>query len=162
MHYLRKNDQEAESLVHSMRRLYSGYCFAWYGYDELSTALHLVYNPHLVVHYLRNFQSEGFVAKPEEYSAVQSTTILKSISDVREFSVNDLVELIASKSVQSKIKTEFGYSELLSVGKDREMTWSLLFYFGSLTIGPGGSLRVPNDIVKSEVSHVLILPKWSE
>lgn len=76
--------------------------------------------------------------------------------------MNDLVELIASKTVQSKIKTEFGYSELLSVGKDREMTWSLLFYFGSLTIGPGGSLRVPNDIVKSEVSHVLILPKWSE
>ncbi|KAF9307681.1 hypothetical protein BG003_000381, partial [Podila horticola] len=67
------------------------------------------------------------------------------------FSVNDLVELIVSKSVQSKIKTEFGYSELLSVGKDREITWSLLFYLGILTLGPDGSLRVPNDIIQSEV-----------
>ncbi|KAG0007446.1 hypothetical protein BGZ81_004865, partial [Podila clonocystis] len=119
-------------------------------YDESSSPLSLVYNPHLVLHYLSNFQSEGFVAKPEESTAVHSTTILKSIADVGEFSVNDLVELIVSKSVQSKIKTEFGYSELLSVGKDREITWSLLFYLGILTLGPDGSLRVPNDIIKSE------------
>ncbi|KAF8949039.1 hypothetical protein BGZ52_006237, partial [Haplosporangium bisporale] len=150
-HYLRMNDQEAEPLLHSIRRLYNGYCFAMSGYDESSSPLPLVYNPHLVFHYLSNFQSEGFVAKPEESTAVHSTTILKSIADVGEFSVNDLIGLIVSKSVQSKIKTEFGYSELLSVGKDREITWSLLFYLGVLTLSPDGSLRVPNDIIKSEV-----------
>ncbi|KAG0074343.1 hypothetical protein BGZ92_003433, partial [Podila epicladia] len=149
-HYLRMNDQEAEPLLHSIRRLYNGYCFAMTGYDESSSPLPLVYNPHLVLHYLSNFQSEEFVAKPEESTAVHATTILKSIADVGEFSVNDLVELIVSKSVQSKIKTEFGYSELLSVGKDRETTWSLLFYLGILTLGADGSLRVPNDIIKSK------------
>lgn len=156
-HYLRMNDQEAEPLLHSIRRLYNGYCFAMSGYDESSPPLPLVYNPHLVLHYLSNFQNEGFVANPEESIAVHSTTILKSIADMGEFSVNDLVELIVSKSIQSKIKSEFGYSELLSVGKDREITWSLLFYLGILTLSPDGSLRVPNDIKKSEVSNVLLL-----
>lgn len=156
-HYLHMNDQEAEPLLHSIRRLYNGYCFAMSGYAESSSPLPLVYNPHLVLHYLSNFQSEGFVAKPEESTAVHSTSILKSIADVGEFSVNDLVKLIVSKSIQSKIKTEFGYSELLSVGKDREITWSLLLYLGILTLGPDGSLRVPNDIIKSEVSNVLLL-----
>ncbi|KAG0347172.1 hypothetical protein BG004_008328, partial [Podila humilis] len=150
-HYLRMNDQEADPLLHSIRRLYNGYCFALTDDEESSSPLPLVYNPHLVFHYLSNFQSEGFVAKPEESTAVHSTRILKSIADVGEFSVNDLVDLIVSKSVQSKIITEFGYSELLSVGKDREITWSLLFYLGILTLGPNGSLRVPNDIIKSEV-----------
>jgi len=138
-----------------MRKLYNGYYFAMSGYDESSSVTLPVYNPHLVFHYLSNFQSEGFVAKPEEPTAVHSTTILKSIADVGEFSANDLVELIVSKSVKSRIKAEFGYSELLSVGKDREITWSLLVYLGILTLNPDGSLRVPNDIIKSEVSVVI-------
>ncbi|KAF9917174.1 hypothetical protein FBU30_000919, partial [Linnemannia zychae] len=114
-HYLRMNDREAEPLVHSMRKLYNGYYFTVSGYDESNPAPLPVFNPHLVFHYLSNFQSEGFVTKPEESTAVHSTRILKSISDVGEFSVNDLVELIVSKSIKSKIKSEFGYSELLSV-----------------------------------------------
>ncbi|KAF9343232.1 hypothetical protein BGX26_006060, partial [Mortierella sp. AD094] len=150
-HYLGKDDQDAEPIVHSMRRLYNGYFFAMSGYDEYNSDPALLYNPHLVFHYLSNFQSEGFVAKPEESTAVHSTAILRSIPEMGEFSVNDLVELIVSKSVQSKIKTEFGYSELLAVGKDREITWSLLFYLGILTLGPNGSLRVPNDVIKSDV-----------
>lgn len=146
------NDREAEPLLHSIRRLYNGYCFALTDSDESSSLLSPAYNPHLVFHYLGNFRRDGFVAKPEESTAVHSTTILRSIADVGEFSVNDLVELIISKSVKSKILTEFGYSELLSVGKDRVITWSLLFYLGILTLGPSGSLRVPNDVIKSEVS----------
>ncbi|KAF9368308.1 hypothetical protein BGX21_006659, partial [Mortierella sp. AD011] len=68
-HYLRLNGQEAEPLLHSIRRLYNGYCFALTDYGESSSRLPLVYNPHLVFHYLSNFQSEGFVAKPEESTA---------------------------------------------------------------------------------------------
>ncbi|KAF9150525.1 hypothetical protein BGX20_005656 [Mortierella sp. AD010] len=120
-HYLGKGDQDAEPIVHSMRRLYNGYFFAMSGYDDYNSDPALLYNPHLVFHYLSDLRSEGFVAKPEESTAVHSTTILRSISDMGEFSVNDLVELIISKSVQSKIKTEFGYSELLAVGKDRQV-----------------------------------------
>ncbi|KAF9368773.1 hypothetical protein BGX21_006350, partial [Mortierella sp. AD011] len=150
-HYLGKDDQDAEPIVHSMRRLYNGYFFAMSGYDDYNSDPALLYNPHLVFHYLSDLRSEGFVAKPEESTAVHSTTILRSISDMGEFSVNDLVELIISKSVQSKIKTEFGYSELLAVGKDRQVTWSLLFYLGILTLGLNGSLRVPNDVIKSDV-----------
>ncbi|KAF9095631.1 hypothetical protein BGX27_001247 [Mortierella sp. AM989] len=148
-HYLRKNEQDVDPLVCAMRKLYNGYCFAASS-DAESQSPELVYNPHLAFHYLSNFQTEGFVAKPEESTAVHSTTILKSISDLGEFSVQDLIELIAHKRVKSKIVTEFGFPEILSVGKDAEITWSLLFYFGAMTLGPNGYLRVPNDVIKSE------------
>src|SRR5947209_13015322 len=150
-HYLRKDEQVAEPIVHSMRRLYGGYYFARSRYDESNPDPALLYNPHLVFHYLSNFRTEGFVVKPEESTAVHSTTILRSISEVGEFSMDDLIELIASKSVSSTIQTEFGFSQLLAVGKDREITWSLLLYLGILTFGPDRKLRVPNDIMKSDV-----------
>ncbi|KAF9079272.1 hypothetical protein BGX27_006711, partial [Mortierella sp. AM989] len=121
------------------------------GYDKSNPDPALLYSPHLVFHYISNFKSEGSVAKPEESTAVHSTAILKSIANFGEFSANDLIDLILSKAVRSKLMTEFGYSELLAVGKDRTVTWSILFYLGILTIDPDGNLRIPNDIVKSDV-----------
>ncbi|KAF0487326.1 bromodomain protein [Gigaspora margarita] len=71
---------------------------------------------------IRKFSSHGQVAKPEESTAVHSTAILKSISDIEEFSVKDLKNLIINRSVSSKIKAEFGIFDLLSIGKDRTIT----------------------------------------
>ncbi|KAI8350309.1 hypothetical protein B0O80DRAFT_458709 [Mortierella sp. GBAus27b] len=144
-HYLSMNDQEMESIMHSMRRLYSGYLFSDYADPPR------LYNPHLVFHYISNLRREGSVEKPEESTAAHSRMILNSISDVGEFSAGDLLELTISNSVESKIKTEFGFSELLLVGKDREITWSFLFYLGILTRGPNGTLQIPNDVVKYDV-----------
>jgi hypothetical protein len=146
--YLRKNDQEMEPIVQSMRKLYNGYLFSASSDGSNPDSL---YNPHLVFHYLCNFQNSGFVAKPEESTALYSTAILGSISNVGEFSVEDLLKLTITRSEKSKITTEFGYSELLAIGKDKEITWSLLFYLGILTLGPDGSLQVPNDVVRLDV-----------
>ena len=65
--------------------------------------------------------------------------------------MKDLEDLIINGSVSSKIKAEFGFSDLLSIGKDRTITWSLLYYFGILTGDPNGNLRIPNDVIKSDV-----------
>ena len=137
-----------------MRKFYNGYYFANSDYDE-SDPQPPLYNPHLVFHYISEFNRNGIVAKPQESTAVHSTHVLKSISDIGEFSVNDLLELMISGSVESKIITEFGFAELLSIGKDRSITFSLLMYLGVLTRGSEGNLRIPNEVMKTEVCVVL-------
>ncbi|RUS27825.1 hypothetical protein BC938DRAFT_482686, partial [Jimgerdemannia flammicorona] len=150
-HYLRKDEQGADGIIHTMRKLYNGYYFASSDYDESDPQPPLLYNPHLVFHYVRKYDSNGIVAKPQESIAVHSTHVLKSISDIGEFSVDDLLELMMSGSVESKINTEFGFADLLSIGKDRSITLSLLIYLGVLTRGPKGNLRIPNEVMKTEV-----------
>jgi hypothetical protein len=154
-HFLRKDEQEADSIAHTMRKLYNGYYFASSNYDKSDPQPPLLYNPHLVFHYIRKYNSNGIVAKPQESTAVHSTHVLKSISDIGEFSVDDLLELMISGSVESKINTEFGFADLLSIGKDRSITFSLLIYLGILTRGPKGNLRIPNEVMKTEVCVVL-------
>lgn len=153
-HYFSMDEQEAEPIIHNMQKLYNGYFFADSGYNKSNPQPPLLYNPHLVFYYIRKFSSYGLVTKPEESTAVHSTTILKSISDIGEFSVKDLEDLIIDGSVNSRIKAEFGFTDLLSIGKDRTITWSLLYYLGILTYDSNGNLRIPNDIIKSDVCIV--------
>ncbi|CAG8813368.1 41151_t:CDS:2, partial [Gigaspora margarita] len=155
-HYLSKDEQEAGPIIHNMQKLYNGYFFSSSGYNESNPQPPLLYNPHLVFHYIRKLSIHGLVANPEESTAVHSTAILKSISDIGEFSVKDLEDLIINGSVSSKIKAEFGFSDLLSIGKDRTITWSLLYYLGILTRHPNGNLRIPNDIIKSDNELLVI------
>src|SRR5262249_22176502 len=70
-HYLRKDEQAIEPILRSMRRLYGGYFFAKFGYDESA----LLYNPHLVFHYLNQLDQEGLVTDPEESTTIYSTRI---------------------------------------------------------------------------------------
>ncbi|KAI8345922.1 hypothetical protein B0O80DRAFT_471260 [Mortierella sp. GBAus27b] len=149
-HYLGMDDQAVTPIVHVMKRLYNGYCFM-ISSDEAGMDQTRLYNPHLVFHYLSNYRNDGFVAKPEESAAVHTTTILKSISDMGEFSVEDLMDIVVSGSVTTSIMTEFGFSDLQKVGKERKITWSLMFYLGVLTLGTKGTLRIPNDVIKSDV-----------
>ena len=72
--------------------------------------------------------------------------------------MDDLLELMISGSVESKINTEFGFADLLSIGKDKSVTFSLLLYLGVLTRGPKGNLRIPNEVIKTEVCVVLSWP----
>ena len=150
-HYLDKTEQEVEHVSHTMKKLYNGYFFSGSGYDESNPQPPLIYNPHMVFHYVRKFDVNGAVTAPEESTAVHSTAILKSIADVGEFSVHDLAELVTTGSIRTNIKREFGFADLLNVGKDRTLTLSLLHYLGVLTYGPTGDLRIPNDIIKADV-----------
>ncbi|CAG8649046.1 10_t:CDS:2, partial [Paraglomus brasilianum] len=52
---------------------------------------------------------------------------------------------------------EFSHTDLLSLGKDRSLTWSLLLYLGLLTHGPRERhLRIPNNVIKTEVLEHII------
>lgn len=153
-HYLRKDENDAEPIINSLRTLYNGYFFASSEYDEFDPQPPLLYNPHLVFNYIHEFNSHGVVANPEKSTTVRSTTILKSISNIGEFSVKDLEDLIIDRFVESKVKTEFDLSDLLSIGKDGTITWSLLYYLGVLTRSPNGNLRIPNNVIKSDVRIV--------
>ena len=54
---------------------------------------------------------------------------------------------------------EFSHTDLLSLGKDRNLTWSLLLYLGLLTHGPRERhLRIPNNVIKTEVC-IFLAPK---
>ncbi|KAF8950201.1 hypothetical protein BGZ46_004672, partial [Entomortierella lignicola] len=152
--YLGVEGQQSERIVHTLRRLYNGYNFAIPNIVESESdhsAANLVYNPHLVFHYISNYKSEGFVAKLEESTSVYYSRILSSISDIGEFSAEDLVSLVLTGSVEVNIVMEFGYTELMMVGSERAITWSLLYYLGVLTIDDRGRLRIPNEIIKSDV-----------
>ena len=56
----------------------------------------------------------------------------------------------------------FSYVDLLSLGKDRDLTWSFLFYIGLLTCGPeDGHLRIPNNVVKTRVCIFLTFKNFN-
>ncbi|CAG8624963.1 2382_t:CDS:2, partial [Racocetra fulgida] len=155
-HYLRTDKEETDKIINSMRKLYNGYYFVNTAYDKSDPQPPPLYNPQFVFHYIRTLESTGVVTTPNVYTAVRSTHILKSIADIGEFSADDLVQLVISGFVESDIITEFGYADLLNVGKEKSITWSLLFYMGLLTRGPEeGSLRIPNDIIKTELRLVI-------
>jgi len=149
-HYLCVDEQMAEPMVHAMRRMYNGYFFSNFDYNKSD----LLYNPHQVLNYLDEHRNHG-VSRHDESTPVHSTAILKSISNIGEFSVEDLINLVSDGNVRLDIITEFGFAELLRVGKDKAITFSLLFYLGILTRGPSGYLKIPNDVVKSDVCIVL-------
>ncbi len=134
-----------------MRRYYNGYFFTDPSYNDRGTGVLPLYNPHLVLHYLSSLKRKGHVTNPEESRAVHSAMVLQSIANTGEFSVDDLMDLVMSGSIKSRINVEFGPQDLIHVGKERAITWSMLYYFGILTRGPNGALKVPNEITKREV-----------
>ncbi|CAG8612444.1 2985_t:CDS:2 [Paraglomus occultum] len=122
--YLHKTDEEAEHIVTTIliQQLYNGYVFI----NELSTTNRpeALYNPQLVFHFLHEFASHGYVARPDEPSTVHSTHVLKTIANIGgggAFTVDDLIELIIHGSIKSKIVNEFGFIDLLEIGAVRSM-----------------------------------------
>lgn len=61
--------------------------------------LESLYNPQLVCEYLEVIKSGGRVSQPKESPAIHNTNILTSIADIGVFSVDDIVQLLAVRSV---------------------------------------------------------------
>ncbi|RUO97023.1 hypothetical protein BC936DRAFT_141107 [Jimgerdemannia flammicorona] len=147
--FLYKDDKETDLIVDAMRKLDNGYYFVKYRpLDQDPPSL--LYRPHLVFHYISELQRDEAVAQPTEFTAVHSTNILKAVSDIGEFPIDNLFNLALHGSIESKITDEFGFVDLLSIGKDKVLTCSLLLYLGILTRSQvDGNLRIPNEITKS-------------
>ncbi|RUS28326.1 hypothetical protein BC938DRAFT_482018 [Jimgerdemannia flammicorona] len=149
--FLYKDDKETDLIVDAMRKLDNGYYFVKYRpLDQDPPSL--LYRPRLVFHYISELQRDEAVAQPTEFTAVHSTNILKAVSDIGEFPIDNLFNLALHGSIESKITDEFGFVDLLSIGKDKVLTCSLLLYLGILTRSQvDGNLRIPNEITKSVV-----------
>ena len=140
-HYLRKDGEILDQIADTMRRLYNGYYFASESEGELST----LYNPQLVFHYIHKFESCGTVRSPDEYSPLHSSHVLQHITGREGFSVDSLIKLMHDGFVHTKIIAGFGFSDLLTLGKEPKITWSFLLYLGILTRDQNNhGLRVPN------------------
>lgn len=144
------SDTELDHICWVMQRYYSGYRFAGPSKDQLEP----LSNPQLIYHFLSSFKSHGLVSNPGESPAVHITKILKSIADTGDFSVeSDIIQLMSTGFLRSSIANHFEYEDLLAVlGSDRVTTLSLLLYLGVLTRDAmGDQLRIPNEVMKSQV-----------
>ena len=133
-----------------MDRYYGGYRFARPSEAQLDT----LSNPQLIYHFLAEFKSHGHVSRPGESPAVHTTKVLKSIADTGDFSIEDIIQLMATGFlVSDEIIDEFGYADLVTESRiDRITTLSLLVHLGVLTRDDTGKqLRIPNHMMKSQV-----------
>jgi hypothetical protein len=134
-----------------MQKYYNGYYFASGSNKELDR----LYNPQFVYHYLNTLKAGGVVTDPEQSPAVHTTNMLKSIADFGQFSMGNILQLVAAGSQKTKIRDEFGFVDLMNLsGKDSVLTISLLVYLGVLTrdVRPG-IVRIPNEVMKCSVSR---------
>ena len=135
-----------------MEKYYGGYLFAE-SPGANHAKLETLSNPRLVYHFLSELKEHGCVNNPGESPAVHTTKILKSIADTGDFSVEDIMELMATGFLMSPIVDEFGYVDLVAEsGADRVTTLSLLVHLGVLTLGhTEGQVEIPNQMMKSQV-----------
>jgi hypothetical protein len=142
-------DRPFDDVCWAMQKYYNGYYFANSSKNELDR----LYNPQLVFYYLSSLKKGGSVTELEESPAIHTTNILKSIADTGQFSVVDIVQLVAVGFRETKILKEFGFVDLMGMsGKDSAVTLSLLVYLGVLTrdVRPD-IVRIPNEVMKASV-----------
>jgi len=66
--------------------------------------------------------SHGYVLKLNKAIAIHFTNILKSIADIKDFSVKNLVNLMTSGFVKSEIVVKFSFVDLFDLGKNSSLT----------------------------------------
>jgi Predicted AAA-ATPase len=131
----------------TMKYYYYGYYFAENsGFEE-----HL-YNPHDVNDYLYGYEEGGRVHVPGQARSVHLERVLHLIPDTGNFSMEDIMGLLANGYIESEVRDIFGSIELGKVGKDKATTLSFLMYSGALTRDvDSGILRIPNKAVENMV-----------
>ena len=142
--YLERDILETSDIVERMRRLYNGYRFC--SDDTLDT----LYNPQMVFHFLQAYRSCNAVMKPSEVSSITSSRLLAHIAHKGAFSMHDLIDLITTGYVNTRIGYVINFNDLLLV-KTARSAWSFLFYCGILTLGEPGQLKIPNEVMRNEV-----------
>ncbi len=157
--------QQAETL-NLMRTFYDGYCFSTRR-DER------VYNPTLVIYFLKALQNECLYPQEmlDENLAMDRTRIgyiaqLGRADEIINAALNEATPLSTRTLAQ-----RFGVSDLMSPGdKGKEFLAALLYYFGVLTLAGRNDLmeyvlRIPNLVIRqlyAERLQELLLPDVHE
>jgi hypothetical protein len=138
------------SAVGLMKTWYNGYLF---GHGQ-SLKISRLFNPQLVFTHLRAISLNSAWLNPrEEANGTHSAIVLSAITG-RNITSSDLLPLLEG-NLDVTIMNEFGPRELQRLSEDRNLTWSLLYYLGVVTLNDeNSSLRLPNATMRFLVSTI--------
>ncbi len=140
---------KAQEAVNQMRIWYNGYCFALNTEEK-------VYNPTLVLYFLRHFQKScAYPANMLDANLSMDQAKLEYISRIHK-GAQMILDIANHHSIilNSLLSDRFGIREMLSdISRDNRFLASFLYYFGVLTHGGrtgAGELRlnVPNLVMR--------------
>lgn len=135
------SSDELEQQLRIIKGWYNGYKFCP---SEDSGSASRLYNPQLFFTHLRTVgQSRGHVNPFIEANATHNSSVLKAISTDGDMKADGLLPLLCG-NLRATVMTEFGAPEVQQIGRNANITWTLLYYFGVITHGDGKELRIPN------------------
>ncbi len=157
--------QKKQDALNMMKTFYNGYCFN-------ETVQEFIYNPTLVLYFLKHFQHNGkFPRRMLDSNLAMDRGKLSYISNL----LNG--ESIIFKALNEtppltlfELVNRFGVDEMLETTKDTKFIVSLLYYLGILTLNGEtefGELqfKIPNLVVRKlyvERIFEMVLPQTSE
>ena len=129
---------DIELALDEIKRWDGGYNFSP---DGGAKSLLTLYNPQQVFGHLRALKEKTEIRHGEH---LHSSTILRAISvgpiPFRDFFLEALLG-----HLEATIMTAFGPVDMKRIAIDRDITWTLLYYFGVFTCGEARRLRIPNQ-----------------
>ena len=160
-----EDPQKKQDALNMMKSFYNGYCFN----ERLQE---LIYNPTLVLYFLKHFQHDGqFPRRMLDSNLAMDRGKLSYVSNL----LNG--ESIIFKALNEtpplalfELVNRFGVDEMLETSKDTKFIVSLLYYLGILTLNGEtefGELQfqIPNNVVRKlyvERIFEMVLPQTSE
>ncbi|CAG8476894.1 1657_t:CDS:2 [Diversispora eburnea] len=151
--YFNNNEQIMNDVLDQINRLYKGYRFLNTDEDMIAP----LYNSQLIFHYLIEKKGQEFVALHSESVFLNFSRVLKTIIEQSPVSINDVIDLLIHGSVPTSVISNFNYSDVFKIEgeepsiKQKQLTWSILYYFGMLTRRVSGELVIPNEIIRTEI-----------
>lgn len=158
-------EEKTTEALEMMQTFYNGYCFSYHS-DTL------VYNPTLVLYFMKAFQN--YCQYPEEMLDENLAMDRGKITYISQLPHGDRLILNALNDKEplsiQRLARRFGVEDMLHAVKDHTFMASLLYYFGVLTFGgrtPQGKhiLQVPNLVVRGlylEQIQEMLLPDLSK
>jgi len=162
----KENSNTSQDALNIMKRYYNGYCFS-------QNATEPVYNPTLVLYFLKRLQKTGCFPEnmfDENLAMDEGKLVYISGIDGGSQLIIDLMQQEQKVEIQ-EISQKFGIRRMLSdASHDRSFLISFLYYFGILTLGGRSEagdqiLKVPNLMTKRlyiERINEMLLPEPME
>jgi hypothetical protein len=97
-----------------MKEYYKGYYFV----NNSDLKEHL-YSPYEVNSYFYRYEEGGRAHVLEQVKSVHLERVLHLIPDIGNFSMEDIIELLANGYIESEVRDIFGSTELGKLGKDK-------------------------------------------
>ncbi|MDM8529687.1 AAA family ATPase [Anaerolineales bacterium HSG25] len=158
--------EQVMEAMHIMKTFYDGYCFRYEG-----DAKGDVYNPTLVLYFLKNFQR--YCKYPRKLLDVNLAMDANKITYIAQLPQGEQIVEQALNEANPltifQLKDQFGLKEMLKQQHDQTFMVSLLYYFGVITLTSEVTssnkltFRIPNLVIRKlyvERIQEMILPDF--